>query len=172
MRLSSLLANGFLCTFPPQGGKIWVEIPAEEQDEDATQVIEEYKDPNQAPQPTKKSVSIQLPEINFASLFLGAGLLGQCPPTQGEKLKCILHYFERMSSRFSQEPSNERNVSFTRKVLTNAPKWESSTKTFGAVTIKEEGLIEDEKDHLQVDFANKMIGGGVLGKVRNCKNWI
>lgn len=27
------------------------------------------------------------------------------------------------------------------------------------------GLIEDDVDAVQIDFANKMIGGGVLGRV-------
>jgi hypothetical protein len=35
-----------------------------------------------------------------------------------------------------------------------------------AVVVTDEGLIEDSPNHLQVDFANCLIGGGVLGRVR------
>lgn len=48
--------------------------------------------------------------------------------------------------------------------MKNPPNWENNSKTLPRLVVKDLGFIEDEANHLQVDFANKMIGGGVLGR--------
>jgi len=52
-------------------------------------------------------------------------------------------------------------LSFERLVLRKIPDWSNCTKQLG-VLLSCEGLIEDNHTALQVDFANKLIGGGVL----------
>ena len=41
--------------------------------------------------------------------------------------------------------------------------WENSKEKLGRVSLKTKGSIEEENGSFQVDFANKFIGGGVLG---------
>ena len=57
-------------------------------------------------------------------------------------------------------------VSFERRSLNNEefPVWKDSNKTLKKLVVLKDGVIEDEgKGLLQVDFANKFIGGGVIG---------
>ncbi|XP_055351686.1 poly(ADP-ribose) glycohydrolase-like [Paramacrobiotus metropolitanus] len=75
-----------------------------------------------------------------------------------EKLKCLLTYFHKTK----QERPNGL-VSFTRRCVEVLPKWEDSSNALPRVYISHKGKIEDEgAGCLQVDFANKMVGGGVL----------
>jgi poly(ADP-ribose) glycohydrolase len=55
-------------------------------------------------------------------------------------------------------------VTFKRKILTNPPNWEKSVKLLCQLDVRESGTIEESVGMSQVDFANKTIGGGVLGK--------
>jgi len=121
-QIASLLANGFLCTFPNQGG--------------GGDDINRY------------------PSINFNTLFDSP-----CTPKKAAKLKAILHYFRRVTSKM---PTGF--VSFHRQVLDDFPDWETCAEQLSNLKIEQEGAIEDKGDGLlQVDFANKLIGGGVLG---------
>ncbi|KAF0304924.1 Poly(ADP-ribose) glycohydrolase [Amphibalanus amphitrite] len=43
------------------------------------------------------------------------------------------------------------------------PDWSASEARLPALSCHSEGLIEDQLGSLQVDFANKFVGGGVLG---------
>ena len=52
-------------------------------------------------------------------------------------------------------------LSFERLVLRSAPDWSNSDQPMG-VLLSCSGLIEDNHEALQADFANKFIGGGVL----------
>lgn len=98
-----------------------------------------------------------LPSINFNGLYDG-GRNGGIAPNKAEKLKCIIHYFRQVTER---EPSG--NLSFSRKSLEEFPKWERETTKFRKLHITSSGTIEDDGVRmLQVDFANKIIGGGVL----------
>ncbi|XP_016132400.1 poly(ADP-ribose) glycohydrolase [Sinocyclocheilus grahami] len=55
-------------------------------------------------------------------------------------------------------------VTFTRQSLSGFPKWESSKKQLTRLHITCKGTIEDEGyGMLQVDFANRLVGGGVTG---------
>uniref|UniRef100_A0A8C4Q1H0 poly(ADP-ribose) glycohydrolase n=1 Tax=Eptatretus burgeri TaxID=7764 RepID=A0A8C4Q1H0_EPTBU len=94
------------------------------------------------------------PTFNFTGLFL--------PPAVGrkvEKLRAFFHYFYRVTT---SPPSGM--ITFTRKVLSTAPTWESLTDILPDLYISCQGRIEDDGlGLLQVDFANRHVGGGVLG---------
>ncbi|CAB3977379.1 poly(ADP-ribose) glycohydrolase-like [Paramuricea clavata] len=101
------------------------------------------------------------PPMNFARLFQ---LDDSKRPSlkKMEKLKCILHYFKRVL----QQPPHG-TISFKRQVLKpdEAPKWNSSQTRLCRLRVSSDGTIEDDAPGLlQVDFANQMIGGGVLGE--------
>ncbi|XP_024982751.1 poly(ADP-ribose) glycohydrolase 1-like isoform X3 [Cynara cardunculus var. scolymus] len=107
--------------------------------------------------------------INFDHLF--ASLYDSYNEKQENKIKCIIHYFERISSS-----TPVGNVSFERKVLAAdhnlkyifSPKTESWSKSVVSLCLFEvcsSGLIEDHsKEALEVDFANKYFGGGALAR--------
>lgn len=109
----------------------------------------------------------QLPDINFDRLFAGLSTDGE---KQEHKIKCIIHYFERI---WFEMPRGA--VSFERKVLPFKddnfsilyPKvnyWSGSKVPLCNLKVMESGTIEDhEEEALEVDFANKYLGGGVLG---------
>ncbi|KAK1791704.1 hypothetical protein P4O66_013683 [Electrophorus voltai] len=102
---------------------------------------------------SRKSEYSNYPEINFFRLFEGSS------PRKIEKLKTLLCYFRRVTT---SEPTGL--VTFTRQSLSNFPKWESSTTQLTRLHITCVGTIEDQGyGMLQVDFANKMVGGGVTG---------
>ena len=95
------------------------------------------------------------PSINFNTLLSSRSLKKQL-----NKLKCIFHYFERVLSS-SSPPTGA--VTFTRQVLKDPPNWDQCMKPFTAMHITSSGCIEDDgHGMLQVDFANKYVGGGVL----------
>lgn len=97
----------------------------------------------------------KFPSINFNTLFCSF------PNTKRKlnKLRCILHYFDRVLSKM---PTG--TLTFSRKVATNLPNWDKCTQQFSKLHVSSQGTIEsDGHGMLQVDFANKYIGGGVLG---------
>lgn len=97
------------------------------------------------------------PTINFNRLF-------QCGSLRSvqEKLKCFVNYFRRICKK-----RPEGVITYTRRHINpNAlPIWSSIDKTLPKLHISSEGTIEDEGSGLiEIDFANKFIGGGVLGR--------
>ncbi|XP_059617955.1 poly(ADP-ribose) glycohydrolase [Phlebotomus argentipes] len=97
------------------------------------------------------------PDINFNRLF--ASTEARCL----EKIKCICHYFKRI---FSKMPTGV--ITFSRRFVDPRlmPRWDLADAPFEAVKVdvRTDGTIEDNgKGLLQVDFANKFVGGGVLG---------
>ncbi|KAK2980963.1 hypothetical protein RJ640_018047 [Escallonia rubra] len=110
-----------------------------------------------------------LPQINFDQLF--ASLYESYNEKQEHKLKCIIHYFERICSCTPMG-----YVSFERKVLPlehnsvgiSYPKasfWHKSVTPLCPFEVYNSGLIEDQTNEaLEVDFANKYIGGGALNR--------
>ncbi|XP_036430125.1 poly(ADP-ribose) glycohydrolase isoform X2 [Colossoma macropomum] len=102
---------------------------------------------------SRKSEYSNYPEINFYRLFEGSS------PRKIEKLKTLLCYFRRVTT---SKPTGL--VTFTRQSLNSFPKWESSATQLTRLYITYEGTIEDQGyGMLQVDFANRMVGGGVTG---------
>ncbi|XWS20665.1 hypothetical protein CRYUN_Cryun31cG0122600 [Craigia yunnanensis] len=110
-----------------------------------------------------------LPTINFDGLF--ASLYDNYCENQENKVRCIVHYFQRICS---QMPTGF--VSFERKLLSlehhpwqsgvsypNADFWTKSTIPLCPFLVHSSGLIEDHSTGvLEVDFANKYLGGGAL----------
>ena len=97
------------------------------------------------------------PFINFNTLF---GLNHRRDEAHLEKLKCLLSYFSRV---VTNTPTGL--VTFTRKCVEagGLPDWQSSQARLSRVSLAASGLIETEgAGMLQVDFANKFVGGGVL----------
>ncbi|XP_062926484.1 poly(ADP-ribose) glycohydrolase isoform X2 [Mobula hypostoma] len=91
------------------------------------------------------------PDINFKKLFEGSSL------KKVEKLKTLFCYFRKVTEK---KPTGL--VTFQRQCLQNFPEWERSTKKLTRLHITCEGTIEDNgRGMLQVDFANKFVGGGV-----------
>lgn len=110
-----------------------------------------------------------LPVINFDHLF--ASLYESYSESHESKIRCIMHYFERVCSCM---PTG--TVSFERKILPaeyhtssttahDADFWSKSDISLCAFKVHSSGLIEDQSDNaLEVDFANKYLGGGALNR--------
>ncbi|CAF0916166.1 unnamed protein product [Rotaria sp. Silwood1] len=95
---------------------------------------------------------------NFNTLFQGGRTGGST--WKIEKLKCIFHYFYRITEKI---PNGV--ISFRRYQLPDSclPKWSESKEPLCKIHITKNKTIEDIVGLLQVDFANKYIGGGVMG---------
>ncbi|CAF0883065.1 unnamed protein product [Didymodactylos carnosus] len=80
-------------------------------------------------------------------------------PWKLEKLKSILHYFTRITQKM---PIGV--LSFRRYCLPKSctPEWGNSSNTLCKIHLTKNKTIEDMHGFLQVDFANKYIGGGVM----------
>ncbi|XP_024938094.1 poly(ADP-ribose) glycohydrolase isoform X2 [Cephus cinctus] len=131
LQVSSLLANAFLCTFPRRN---------------STNPQSEYA---------------MYPNINFNRLF-GSYREDRYDRSEAvlEKLKCIFHYFRRITS---QAP--EGTITIQRRYIPKeeCPRWEQQCHKLPPLHITSKGTIESEGTGLlQVDFANKYVGGGVL----------
>jgi len=108
----------------------------------------------------KNSEFSNYPDINFSRLFRGVKDVVNVVKT--EKLKTILHYFERV---IADMPKG--TVTYTRQLLEprHTPKWQKSDTELKNLYVTSEGTIEDNGEgFLQVDFANRMVGGGVVGE--------
>lgn len=94
------------------------------------------------------------PDINFNRL------LSYDMPNSIAKLKCLINYFRRIAVN---PPVG--CVTFTRQFIygKNLPQWTASSQPLPRFHIDSKGLIEETQGFLQVDFANKFLGGGVLG---------
>ncbi|XP_053404652.1 uncharacterized protein LOC123553897 [Mercenaria mercenaria] len=106
----------------------------------------------------------KLNQINFNKFFANLPI-----PSQNAKLRCILHFFERVTA--------ERNrlhgaLLFTRQVikkeeLPTLDTWLNCNSDLCHVDVRPDGLIEDAGcNTVEVDFANRYIGGGVLSRGR------
>ncbi|CAF4663314.1 unnamed protein product, partial [Rotaria socialis] len=81
-------------------------------------------------------------------------------PRKIQKLKCIFHYFRRVTENM---PTGV--ITIQRAVLPKAhfPRWSEVKTDLCDLHLTTGQKIEDVPSVLQVDFANKYIGGGVLG---------
>ncbi|KAL2349430.1 hypothetical protein Fmac_003430 [Flemingia macrophylla] len=108
----------------------------------------------------------RLPAINFDGLTL----YDNYNRKQENKIWCIVHYFQRISCEMPKGV-----VSFERKVLPfendsihisypDANFWSTSDIPLCNFEVHSSGLIEDQSSGaVEVDFANKYLGGGALG---------
>ncbi|XP_054001958.1 poly(ADP-ribose) glycohydrolase-like [Hylaeus anthracinus] len=102
------------------------------------------------------------PQINFNRLFSAykEEKWNRCESVM-EKMKCIVHYFRRVTST-----APEGVVTIQRRYIpkSDCPKWGEQVQKLPPLHITSKGTIETEgAGLLQVDFANKYVGGGVLG---------
>ncbi|KAJ8922080.1 hypothetical protein NQ315_008721 [Exocentrus adspersus] len=112
--------------------------------------------------PWRKDVASTYPGVNFVRLYTSSAR----PKRQrcvSEKLKCLMHYFRRVTSK---PPVGV--VTFERKFIPRGsmPRWDTLDNNLGntKIHINSSGTIEDDGlGFLQVDFANRNVGGGVLG---------
>lgn len=105
-------------------------------------------------------------DCNFSNLYKGS----QKSNIKLEKLKCIYNYLRRIYKDHLQNIQNDRQfIIFERLVYKSKIHgdidvrfWESNKTQMKDCIIKDTGKLEGEDDSIQVDFANRMIGGGVL----------
>ena len=159
-----LIANMFFCTFPQRSC-------------------------NSAHGGHGTGVYENFPNVNFNTLFANHDNKRR-PNRRVDKLKCIIHYFETLAESGIPDGkvSFRRNVLldepveastfgglakiFVDKEATSgseaskvkAPHWTLSTAALVAPELRVNGTIEDDGLNCwQVDFANMVIGGGVIG---------
>ncbi|VVC35590.1 Hypothetical protein CINCED_3A006843 [Cinara cedri] len=102
------------------------------------------------------------PQINFHELFQ-LRVLSSSHNCLFEKLKCIICYFKKVTT---DDSDLSGIVTYSRRYLPDnmLPFWLKSNKQLTNLYITSAGTIEDDGDGMfQIDFANKFIGGGVLG---------
>ncbi|GAB5578574.1 poly(ADP-ribose) glycohydrolase isoform X1 [Prionailurus iriomotensis] len=136
-QIASLLANAFFCTFPRRNAKM-------------------------------KSEYSSYPDINFNRFsFL-------IQKRKWTNLVCCLKDVHqgnqrnlRHSSAILEESQRKKPtglVTFTRQSLEDFPEWERCDKLLTRLHVTYEGTIEGNgQGMLQVDFANRFVGGGVTG---------
>ncbi|KAF9958978.1 hypothetical protein BGZ72_010510 [Mortierella alpina] len=133
-------------------------------------VKEHDQDQNQAKDAVKveeeRDYMPKMPSINFISMFWSEESRNPCSSTQAAKLRCILHYFERVTTEMPKG-----TVTYHRQVLKKPAYLEPGERlnkqdfVLSKVTLDATKPIEDAPEGaLQLDFANKNIGGGVLDK--------
>ncbi|XP_063912278.1 poly(ADP-ribose) glycohydrolase-like [Zophobas morio] len=109
----------------------------------------------------RKEMAGTYPGINFIKLFTADERISR-QNCVSEKLKCILHYFRRVTAK---NPVGV--ITFERKYVPKSymPRWDTLDNNLGntRIHITSSGTIEEGLGLLQVDFANKFVGGGVLG---------
>ncbi|KAF9913296.1 hypothetical protein EC991_000058 [Linnemannia zychae] len=107
------------------------------------------------------------PSINFSGLFYSDDIRNPCTSTNAAKLRCIIHYFDRVLKKmpggvvtFHRQVLHETITVEPGEMLNQAPFCYSNVK------IDLDSALEDDAPlgALQLDFANKVIGGGVLGR--------
>eukprot|EP00126_Sphaerothecum_destruens_P002466 Sdes_comp15899_c0_seq1m5022 len=99
------------------------------------------------------------PSINFSSLFCGTG--SKCSSPLAAKYRCIINYFRRVTC--FAPPCGV--ITYQRIVANMFPCWEESTIPIVDVKFEKKGSIENEgKEYVNLDFANRFLGGGVLGR--------
>ncbi|EEB20414.1 polyA glycohydrolase, putative [Pediculus humanus corporis] len=99
------------------------------------------------------------PSFNFISLYESS--IGPSVNCNIEKLKCIVHYFNKIKKK---HPGGL--LSFHRLCIPDHkfPRWDKTSVALTSLTVDAKGKIEDQNGFLQMDFANKYVGGGVLGR--------
>lgn len=116
---------------------------------------------------TKLQNSHDLPRrFNFLELF-SSTRDQQRDKVKFEKINCVMNYFRIIMN--SKETLNE-TVTFQRLILdekihgaSDLDAWMNCKETLQDVRVDEKHKIEDHKNMIEIDFANKFLGGGTLG---------
>ncbi|KAM3958478.1 poly(ADP-ribose) glycohydrolase [Aphomia sociella] len=95
------------------------------------------------------------PHINFSPLY-------ETMPSDAimEKLKCLCHYFKRVCEKV---PSGTLTFSRRAASVRSAASWAAATHALPPLHCDSDATIEEAHGLIQLDFANKFVGGGVLG---------
>ncbi|ODM87095.1 Poly(ADP-ribose) glycohydrolase, partial [Orchesella cincta] len=101
-----------------------------------------------------------MPDINFHRMFNTAAR-GQA---KAEKLKCVLNYFQQLGLPGQNAEKEDQIISFERRFIPQKVNWSSSSTNLTKVDVEPNKKIEEAHGTLQVDFANKRVGGGVLNE--------
>eukprot|EP00041_Stephanoeca_diplocostata_P025973 m.692380 g.692380 ORF g.692380 m.692380 type:complete len:662 (+) comp22863_c0_seq5:285-2270(+) len=106
--------------------------------------------------PRRNSHRSKLPRINFN------GLYGLYTPSKSEKLQCLVTYLTAVTT---QMPPGVITVVRHALSLRDLPQWQTCSSTMPPLEVDPDTRIEDTgRECLQVDFANRFVGGGVLGR--------
>ncbi|KFH70804.1 hypothetical protein MVEG_03652 [Podila verticillata NRRL 6337] len=115
--------------------------------------------------PCRNTTLPRYPSINFSSLFYSEE--GTCTSTNAAKLRCLLHYFDRVTTSMPDGAVTfHRQVLKTPVTLTAAERDATGDFRYVNVKVDIDNPLEDDAPlgALQLDFANKVIGGGVLDR--------
>ncbi|RNF12021.1 putative poly(ADP-ribose) glycohydrolase [Trypanosoma rangeli] len=106
---------------------------------------------------SRSASSTKLAPFNFADLFCLAptGRL----ESHFAKIRCLLQYFTYCSHHTAPVKTC---LEFYRVCFASFPDFSRSSNPMQSVCMNVKGCIEDRYGNLQVDFANKVLGGGVL----------
>jgi len=83
-----------------------------------------------------------------------------------ENLKCLLSYFERVKTQSLDGSVTFKRIAYSPTTIhgdLGYNSWKNDASPLSRVTLKHSGKIEDTRGAALVDFANKKLGGGVLG---------
>lgn len=101
-----------------------------------------------------------IPPINFNRLLSS----NEDVERKHEKLQCIFNYFKKIIPRWTSKEEGTV-VTFDRRYYfdEDLPKWLSNNEKIGSEKFV---IVKDEitSEFSEIDFANKFIGGGVIGK--------
>lgn len=103
---------------------------------------------------TLEAPSALHPPLDFA-------LLDGEEPAQHAKLRCVLQYFDRLGVGGDVPRGTltiQRRVAASRASI----EWLSDRAPLLPLTVDDRGSMEDTHAHLETDFANRWLGGGVL----------
>ena len=106
------------------------------------------------------------PKISFSPLYDHIQN-GDNGPAEIQKFRCIYEgYMKRwLDGEFDSDPIHKEYIIYSRHHCANPPNedgWSHLNLPMSTVTLTTNTSIEDDHDAIQVDFANKRIGGGVL----------
>ncbi|KAG0025334.1 hypothetical protein BGZ81_007233 [Podila clonocystis] len=110
----------------------------------------------------------KMPSINLVSMFWSEQTgKNACTDAQAAKLRCLIHYFDRITSEM---PTG--TVTYHRQVLRKPVYLTSKEGVISQDTFKLSSVVVDavngletaQQGALQLDFANKNIGGGALDR--------
>ena len=112
--------------------------------------------------PFRNSIG-EMPSINFQNLYISMDTIeGRRAESAKAKLDCIWQYFS--SCAYEQKNKiSERTIIFKRRSMTHFPDWGNESNLLSSVAFSDLPIEDQKHPILEVDFANKIVGGGVIG---------
>lgn len=98
---------------------------------------------------------------SFATLFNLTSSCSRGKMYAAAKLRCFIDYFAQLAQRGGAGPGS---VTYIRRMVPSrdVPRWDESGVKLSSFVLHNSGSIEDAEGALQVDFANKYLGGGAM----------